>query len=445
MNRLLAAGCLAAVLSLPYTPARAHDRIPAPPQKEPVALTGGTVHTVSGPVMENATVLFDDGRIVAVGTSVDIPANARRVDISGKHVYPGMIEAVSQLGLVEIDAVRATVDYSETGDINPNVRAETAVNPDSERIPVTRSNGISAAGVLPTGGLVSGMAALMALDGWTWEDMTIAAPAGLVVNWPGMRAVDVYGSGEGAQSRIDAMERNLARLDELFRNARAYMKAFEAAEEPGSGAPRPKTDLRLESLIPVLRGDVPVWVSAERLEEIEAAVEWAGRWNVRLVILGGYDAPKAAGLLKRNDVPVIVTPVNRLPARRHSPYDESYTVAGRLHEQGVRFCIAGGDSYGNERNMPYHAAMAAAFGLPKDEALRAVTLSAAEILGVGERMGAIEAGRDATLIVTDGDPLEITTTVERMFIMGRDVDLENRQTELYRKYSEKYRQMNGGM
>jgi len=432
--------CLVGVLGGPaFSPA--HDGIPAPPQDRPVALVGGAIHTVSGGVIENGTVVFDGGAIVDVGRNVTIPSGAERVDITGRHVYPGLIEAVSQLGLAEISAVRATLDYLETGDVNPNVRAETAVNPDSERIPVTRSNGIAVAGVLPAGGLVSGMAALIMLDGWTWEDMTLAAPAGMVVNWPGMRAVDAFGAQKSTEEQRKNLREQLKRLDRIFEDARAYMKALDAARTPKPAAPYPETDLRWESMIPVLRGEVPVWVTASRLDEIEAAVEWADRVGVKLVIVGGYDAPRAADLLKRKDIPVIVTPINRLPGRRHSPYDEAYTVPARLHEAGVRFCIAGAERYGNERNVPYHAAMAAAFGLPREEALRAITLSAAEILGVGERIGSVEKGKDATLIVTDGDPLEITTAVERLYIMGRAVDLENRQTGLYRKYTEKYRRL----
>lgn len=416
--------------------AAAHDQIPAAPQKQPIALVGGTIHTVSGPVIENGTILFDKGKITAAGTDVKIPENALSVDITGKHVYPGLIEMISQLGLTEINAVRATIDFQETGDINPNMRAETAVNPDSERIPVTRVNGIALACTVPTGGLISGMAALIMLDGWTWEDMTLKAPVGMVIRWPRMRVTSAYGKQKSRDEQRERIKEQLETLEKAFREARAYKAARDAAGK--NGVPFHKTDVRWEAMIPVLNGDLPVWVRAGNLEEIESAVEWADREKVRMVLVGGVDAPRAADLLKRKNIPVIVTPVLRLPSRRYSDYDEPYTVPARLYNAGVQFCIAGGSGYGNERNLPYHAAMAAAFGLPKDEALKSVTLYAAQILGVDDRAGTLEKGMDATLIVTDGDPLEITTNVEKLYIQGRDVDLNNRHKMLYQKYRQKY-------
>ena len=371
-----------------------------------------------------------------VGTDVAIPGDAVTISIQGKHVYPGLIEIASQLGLAEINAVRATTDYQETGTINPNVRAETAINPDSERIPVTRSNGIALAGVVPTGGLISGMAALIMLDGWTWEDMTIQAPAGMIVNWPRMRSTTAYGMQKSREEQRKQINEQLEALEKAFREARAYQAAREAAGK--KGVPFHKTDMRWEAMLPVLQGKVPVWIRAGSLQEIESAVEWADRQQVKMVLVGGEDAPHAADLLKRKDIPVIVTPVLRLPSRRFSDYDESFTIPARLYQAGVRYCIAGGSGSGNERNLPYHAAMAAAYGLPRDEALKSVTLYAADILGVADRTGSLEKGKDATIIVTDGDPLEITTTVEKLFLLGRDVDLNNKQKILYQKYRRKY-------
>jgi imidazolonepropionase-like amidohydrolase len=406
---------LLTVLLLLAGTAFASDQIPAPAQKGPIALVGGTVHPVSGPVIERGTVLFDRGKIVEVGENVRIPEGATRVDVSGKQVYPGMIEADSQLGLMEIGAVRGTVDIAELGSINPNVRAETAINPDSERIPVTRSNGIALAAVIPVGGIISGKAAVVMLDGWTWEDMTLKAPAGMVVNWPGKK--------EGREE-----------LEKAFRDARAYRAATESA---GKKDARPhRADLRGEALLPVLRGELPLLVYVNGARNIEAAVEWADREKVKMTVVGGNEAPQVAELLKRKDIPVIVTPVLREPNRAEAGYDEPYTLAGQLFRAGVRFCIAGGE----ERNLPYHAGLAAAYGLPREEALKAVTLYAAEILGIGARAGSLEKGKDATLTVTTGDPLEPSTVVEKLYIQGRDVDLSDKQKTLYRKYREKYRQ-----
>ncbi len=378
------------------------DQIPAPPQKGPIALVGGTIHTVSGPVIERGTILFDRGKVVEAGDRVDIPDDAVRVDVTGKHVYPGMIEAGSRLGLIEIGAVRGTVDVAELGNINPNIRAETAINPDSERIPVTRSNGVA-------------LAAVIMLDGWTWEDMTIKAPSGMVINWPG-----------GKEGREE--------LEKAFREARAYRAAHEAGEK--KNAPFHKADVRWEALLPVLRGELPLWVSVNGARNIESAVEWADREQVKMVILGGNEAHRVADLLKRKNIPVIVTTVQREPGRSEAGYDDPYTLASRLHRAGVRFCIAGGE----ERNLPYHAGLAAAYGLPREEALRAVTQYAAEILGIGDRAGTLEKGKDATIMVTTGDPLEPATVVEKLYIQGRDIDLSDKQKTLYRKYREKYRQ-----
>jgi imidazolonepropionase-like amidohydrolase len=400
----------------------ASDQIPAPPQKQPIALVGGAIHTVSGQVIEKGVILFDKGKIVDMGTAVAVPSNALRVDVTGKHVYPALIETNSQIGLVEINSVRGTVDLQETGTINPNVRAETGVNPDSERIPVTRSNGIALAVIRPEGGIIAGMAACIMLDGWTWEAMTLKAPVAMMLSWPGAREQ----RGE---------------LERAFRDSRAYKTAREAARK--KAGKQPKTDLRWEAMIPVLDGRVPVWVWVSGARGIEEAVEWADREKVRIVIAGSAEAPRVADLLKRRNIPVIVTPVLRLPNRPEADYDEPFTLPAELYRAGVRFCIGGGSPEGGERNLPYHAAMAAAFGLPKDEALCAVTQYAAEITGIGDRAGTLEKGKDATLMVTTGDPLEVVTTVERLYIQGRETDLSDKQKILYRKYREKYRQIAG--
>lgn len=415
---MLAVLSVAVFLCLGTGRAAASDQIPGPPQKQPIALVGGTIHPVSGPVIEKGTVLFEKGRITAVGTGIALPAGALTVDVSGKHVYPGLIEADSQLGLREISSVRGTVDASETGSINPNVRAEAAINPDSEHIPSTRSNGIALAAVSPVGGIVSGKAAVIMLDGWTWEDLTLRAPAGLVVNWP------------------EKPERR-AELEQAFREARAYRAARESSGS--KGLPAHAVDVRWEAMLPVLRGELPVWVRVDGARNIEAAAEWAGREGVKMVLLGGAESPRVAELLKRRDIPVVITPILRLPNRADAPFDEAFTIAAKLHAAGVRFCIGGGE----ERNLPYHASLAAAYGLPREEALKSVTRYAAEILGVGDRAGTLEPGKDATLIVTDGDPLEVITNVERMYIQGRAVDLSDKHKMLYEKYREKYRQKKG--
>ncbi|MEX2188210.1 MAG: amidohydrolase family protein [Pirellulales bacterium] len=408
------------IAALIATTALANPEVPGPPQTAPIAIVGATVHTVGGPTIENGVVIFDAGKLTAVGpTDTAIPPNAKRIDAAGKHVFPGLIAANTTLGLIEIDAVRATVDHTEAGLINPNVRAQVAVNPDSELIPVTRANGVLLAQVAPRGGLLQGQSAVVALDGWTWEEMTLAAPVGMHVNWPRMT------SGGNQQ---------LALLQKTFDDARAYHKARQAE-------PTTSIDVRFDALIPVLDRKLPLFVAADALDEIQAAVAFSLKENVRLVIVGGYDAPHCSALLKQHDIPVVINSVNRLPMRRGDPFDTPFTVPERLRKTGVKFCICDGGKFeaSNIRNLPYEAAKAASFGLPPDEALKSVTLSAAEILGIGDRAGSLDVGKDATLIIADGDILEIATHVEQAFIQGRQVDLNNRHKRLYEKYQEKQR------
>jgi imidazolonepropionase-like amidohydrolase len=413
--------------------------IPAKPQDHPIVLTGGTIHPVSGPEIPNGMVLFDQGKIVAIGTDLRLPAGTERIDVTGKHVYPGLVLATSTTGLNEIGSVRATRDAVETGSINPNIRAEAGVNPESEIIPVTRANGVTVAMTMPGGGVISGTAAALELDGWTWEDMTLRAPVGMIVNWPGMTINTAWWETRTEEEQKKDRERDLDVMRNAFRDARAYMTAKSASA--GGKAPHHDVDLRWESMIPVLEGKVPVILYASDLAQIQAAVAWADREKIRIVIAGGYDAWRAADLLKARGIPVIAEPITTTPSRRWEAYDEAYTLPKKLFDAGVTFCISGGGGYENERNLPYQAAMAASYGLPADEALKAITIYPARIFGIADRVGSIENGKDATLIVTTGNPLEITSSVEMEFIRGKKIQLTSRHTGLYEKYKEKYRRM----
>lgn len=422
---------------------RASDQIPAKPQDHPIALVGGTIHTVSGTVIENGAVLFIDGKITALGTDIELPQGCEQINVSGKHVYPGMIAAATNIGLVEIGAVRATRDFSELGDINPNVRAEAAVNPDSEIIPVTRANGVALALTVPSGGLITGTSALIMLDGWTWESMTVKAPVGLHVRWPFMAVRRSRFIRTSPKEQLKRRDESLKKIKDAFAEARSYLKAKEA--ESSKGIPYHDTDVRWEAMIKVLKKEMPVFVYADEIRQIHAAVDWATSEDVKMVLVGGRDAWRAVDLLKEKEIPVIVGGTLTTPMRRWEGYDTPFKNPLRLHEAGVKYCIAGtgGVSGGasNARNLPYNAAMAAAYGLPKDEALKSITLYPAQILGVADRVGSIEKGKDATLIVTDGDPLEIMTNVEWEFIQGRKIDLSSRHTQLYEKYKTKYDRM----
>ncbi|MBI2825848.1 MAG: amidohydrolase family protein [Planctomycetia bacterium] len=428
--------------------ALANPEVPGAPQKHPVALVGGTVHPVSGPAIENGVIVFDAGKIVAVGRDAAIPADAERVDVSGKHVYPGLIDANSQLGLVEVPSVRGSRDQSEMGEINPNVKAHVAFNPDSELIPVNRSGGVLAVLTVPSGGLITGMSSCMLLDGWTWEDMCLKPGVGLHVNWPQMAPIEAWWIEQAPTAQLESRDRSLKAIRAALTDARAYQAAKKAAESGHAAAP--EHDARWEAMIPALEKQMPAFIHAEDVQQIQSAVAFAEREGLRPVIVGGYDAPECAALLRKHNVPVVVGGVYRLPRRRADAYDAAYTVPARLHEAGVAFCIAGaiGGSSGalpaNLRNLPHHAGTAAAYGLPPDEALKAITLYPAQIMGVADRLGSLEAGKDATLIVTTGDPLEIPTQVTAAYIQGRAVQLSDRQKRLWEKYKEKYRRLGIG-
>jgi imidazolonepropionase-like amidohydrolase len=395
-----------------------------------------TVHTVAGETIEHGYVHFSRGKIVAVGrdaSALALPKDAERLDAGKKHVYPGLIGACTQLGLIEIGQVRATVDQRELGPVTPEVVAAVAVNPDSAVIPVTRANGILAAGVFPLGDLVAGHASVIQLEGWTAEDMTVRADAGLALSWPGMRVLprrfaDRLSARAPAPEDAEKQKRQrLAELEELFLAAKGYLAAR-------ASDPRVAVDVRLEGLRSVLERKCPVFVRAEELEQIQSAVAFGKRHGLEVVIVGGRDAELCLDLLEREKIAVVLLGTHTLPRHAESAYDEPFKLPVLLEEAGLRWCLASGEEHAHERNLPHHAATAVAFGLSHAAALRAVTLSAAKILGVADRLGSLEAGKDATLFVCNGDPLEITTRVEIAFVQGRRVDLSSKQTKLAEKY-----------
>ena len=428
----------AAVALFNGTTVRASDPVPAPKQQHPIALVGGTIHPVSGPVFANGTVLFDKGVFTAIGTTVAIPANAERIDIRGKHVYPSLIDVLTTIGLVEIESVRGTVDLAETGTINPNARVETAVNPESELIPVARSAGVAIAITAPVGGLISGSSAALMMDGWTPQQMTLRAPVSLIVDWPDM----VYHPGrfmrmpkEEWQKQRDAQ---LAALNDAFNAARHYRDAKAAERE--NGVPYHDTDVRWDAMVPAIEGHTPVWIRAEELSQIQSAVAWAEQQHLRIAIVTRHDAVYARDILKAKDIPVILTGTLASPSRRDESYDDVYATPATLHNAGVRFCIAGDGTASNLRWLPHHAITAAAFGLAPEEALKAVTLDAARIAGIADRVGSLEVGKDATLLISTGDILEYSTNVEQVFIQGRKADMRDKHKQMYEKYEQKYKQ-----
>ena len=405
--------------------AGAQEIIPAPPQSQPIALVGGTIHTVANGVIENGTIVFEDGRITAVGANVSVPSGAERIDIAGKHVYPGLIDAFSTVGITEIGSVDVTNDTSELGSINPNVRAEVAVNAESRHIGTTRSNGVLVTVTSPSGGLISGLAAAMNLDGWTWEEMILRAPAGLIVNWP----------NPGSNDYAD----DLAELKGVFDTARAYRTMKEQGD-----ASTLASDPRWEAMIPVFSGDLPVIVGADDVAQMQDAMAWAEAEGLEIILRGGRDAWYIADHLARAQVPVLLTTVIDGPARDWEPIDAAYGQPRRLHEAGVRFAITGASSAAYANRLPYEAGAAIAFGLPADEALKAVTLYPAQFLGLDDRIGSLQPGRDATLLITTGHPLEYSTIVEQAYIEGREIDMMDAHKRFFEKYREKQQQRGGG-
>ncbi len=431
LTTLAVATVVAMMISLACT-AAAHDQIPGTPQSKPIALVGGTIHPVDGRQIENGTVVFDQGKVTAVGKKVTLPKGCQTVDVAGKHVYPGLMESLSNIGLAEVNAVRSTIDTDEVGDENGNLRPWVAVNADSEWIPVARAGGVLLASIAPKRGDIRGQSGVIQLDGWTYKDMLLKGDTGLVVDW---RGYDSRKSNEA--DRAKERDERLKGLSDRLETAARYAIGRQARPDATP------TDLRLEALVPVLEGTTPMIIDADSRREIEAAVSFCVARGIRPIIYGGYDAPLCAAMLKKYDVPVIVHATYRLPLRRHDPYDHPYTLPRRLMDAGIRFAIggAGAGSPGGgaaARNLPYHAAVAVAYGLPADQAVRAITLSPAEIMGLGDRVGSITVGKDATLIVVDGDVLQTESNVTAAYIAGAEVDLGSKHKTLAEKYRRKY-------
>jgi len=398
---------------------------------ETIALVGGTVHTISGPDIPKGTVVITDGKIAAVGADVAVPAGAKVVELAGKHVYPSLVPAATNLGLIEISAVRGTLDFAEIGEVNPEARADVAMNFDSEQLPVTRSAGVLVAGVTPTGGIVSGSGAVMKLDGWTREDAAIRTPAYITVTWPNLSIDRSPLARFSVRIQEKRRDEAVAKLKDVFAEARAYGKARSA--EGKAGIPRHDVDPRLEALLPAIEGKIPVLVVADRLAQIRAALAWAKDENLKIVIGGGRDAWRAAPDLAQAGVPVVLDPVIGLPTRADEPYDTPFASAATLAKAGVRVAINEGDS-SFVRNIAHHASVAMAYGLPREKALEAITLEPARILGISDRLGSIEPGKDATLFVSDGDVLDFRHRVEAAWVDGRPLDLSDRHKRLYERY-----------
>ena len=405
---------------------------------ETYAIRNARIVPVKGTVIENGTVLISNGKITAVGPNVAVPSGAKVINASGLSVYPGMIDAGTTLGLVEISSVAGTVDTAETGDNNANIHVDVAIQADSSHVGVSRVNGITTVLTAPRGGQISGQSALINLDGWVPRDMILKSPVAMHINWPGGAGAsfEFSGSGRGPRRSITELrreqERQVDAIKKILRDAKAYGDARDAAAKD-STLPKRNLDLKLDALVPVVRGQMPVVVSANVERDIKAAIAFADEMKINLIISGGAEAWRVADQLKARNIPVIVGAVLRMPTREDDPYDQAFSNAALLSKAGVKIAFQTQDS-ASVRDLPYNAGMAAAFGLPKEEALKAVTINPAEIFGVADLVGSIETGKVANLIVTDGDPLEVLTQVKYLFINGRQIPLTSRHTELYEKF-----------
>lgn len=402
------------------------------------AITGARIVTVSGAVIENGTVVIQDGKIAAVGPNVPIPGGAERIDGRGLSVYPGMIDAATTLGLAEVSlGGQATVDVAEVGDNNANAKAIVGINPHSSHVNVTRVAGITTVLSMPTGGVVAGQAAVINLWGSTQADMAVVPTFALVINFP--RVTTFGGFGQAQIDLSEAVRRRDQRLDELkriFRDADSYARAREAAaKDPSLRAPR--TDLKLEAMVPYVRGEKPIIFTADRERDILSVIKFVEDTKTKGIIIGGQEAWKAADGLKKNNIPVVFTSIWDLPVRDDDAYDFLLEGPSKLAQAGVRFAIGSGDGGGNVRDLPYQAGWAGAFGLSREDALKSVTLYPAQILGIADKVGSIEAGKVANIVVTDGDILEPRTDVKHLFINGRRMPLTSRHTELYERFRER--------
>jgi imidazolonepropionase-like amidohydrolase len=405
------------------------------------AIKGGKVFTLAGAPIENGIVVIRDGKIVAVGANVEIPADAKVIDATGLEVYPGMFDAVTQIGLGEVSQVSATMDVVELGDYNPELIAATAVNPASAHIPVTRANGITEVIAAPGtsgfdsqgGGLIAGQASAFNLAGWTMDDMQINRSVAMVINWPSIqtRTFDFATFSIKEKPYADAKkeyDKSVNELGDWLNRARHYAQV----KEKGSPALYER-DLKLESLVPVVQGKLPVLVIADDERDIRNAVEFCSKQNLKMILGSGAEAWKVKDLLKEKKIPVILGPTERVPDKEDTPYDKPMTQPSELFAAGIPFAFS---SFGTSfsRRLPQYAGASVAYGLAHDEALKAVMLNAAQIFGLADQLGTLETGKLANIIVTSGDPLELQTQVKYLFIKGQPTSMENRHSAFYEQY-----------
>lgn len=403
--------------------------MPAPEQQFPVYIVNGTVHVGNGEVLENGIVAFENGKITIVATPETLgKVNLSRyqiIDAKGKHVYPGFIAPNTNLGLVEIGAVRPTRDNRETGPVNPNVRSIIAYNTDSEVIPTIRSRGVLLAQITPEGGLVSGMSSIVHLDAWNWEDAAIVTDDGIHMNWPTTYS---YNWRRRQVSRNDRYGEQVDQIDQFMAEAKAYTNNKDLTE----------TNLKFEAMRPLFSKERQLFIHVSNAKSMTTAILMAKKYNLKAVIVGGSDAWMITDLLKENNIPVILSRPHRLPTQVDEDIDQPFKTPALLAEAGVLFCLQNEGNW-QQRNLPFQAGHAVGFGLDYEKAVQSISLNTAKILGIDDKVGSIAIGKDATLFISTGDALDMRSSdVEKAFIEGRSINLNNKQKGLYEKFKKKY-------
>jgi imidazolonepropionase-like amidohydrolase len=411
---------------------------------EAILIQNADIYPMAGAPLKGGSLLIQDGKIVEIGAKITAPKGATVIEGKGLRVYPGWIDSGTQLGLEEIGSIRETNDTGEIGDFMPQLKALSAVNPDSEHFGVVRVNGITSAIALPGGGgrgggggeIIAGQAALLHTDGWTWEEMEINRSAAMVLNFPSAAGrggrggmpdfPDMFPAAGGADARRAVLDQ-IAKLNAFFDDAHKY-KIAKAANLPDF-----HKDLKFEAMLPVIDGKMPLAVNASRAATIHDAIAWSEKQNVKIVFLQPRDVTKAGPELKAKNIPVILGRVLALPDNEDAEYDEGYTQPREAYKAGVKFALG---TFTNEfvRDLPYQAATAVAYGLPHDEAMKALTINPAQIWGAGDLIGSIEKGKLADLMIVDGDPMDVRTQIRHVFIKGKEITLSNKQIRLYERY-----------
>jgi len=411
----------------------AQNPTPANGQSKSILINGITVHNGAGKVFTNVSIGLKEGKIAYLSylNSSELPVNWDTImEAKGKHIYPGIIALNTYLGLSEIEAIRAMNDQAEVGENNPSARAIIAYNTDSKVTPTVRSNGILMAQITPQGGIISGSSSIVNLDAWNWEDASYKADEGIHVNWPSMRIYFRNGAEpeEFEKKQKERIDKEIENIENIFADAYAYQLTSNVEHK----------NLNLEAMRGIFNGTKKLYIHADYVKEIIAAINLCNKYKIKFVLVGGADAGLVLNLLKENNVPIILGRTHTLPNRDDEAIDAPYQLPKKLQDAGILYALSC-DGFWQVRNLPFMAGTAAAYGLTKEEALSTISLNAAKITGIDGTVGSIDIGKDATLLICDGDLLDMKSSiVSQAFIQGRMIDLDNIQHQLYIKYKKKY-------